>query len=72
MRDLTGMFFDGGSMARPDDAAICLPDGKFGEVLVGFSPDCFDPATGDFRPEIKAVLLALATDAPLPDCCDFA
>ena len=68
MRDLTGTFFDGGSMARPDHAAICIPDGKFGEDLILFTPECFNPDTGAFRPEVLAWLKALAADdnAPLP------
>jgi len=66
MRDLSGTFLDGGSMVRPSSAAICLPDGKFGEDIVTFAPECFDPNTGEFRPEVVAWLRALADGAALP------
>jgi len=43
-----------------------LPDGKFGEDIVTFAPECFDPNTGEFRPEVVAWLRALADGAALP------
>ena len=72
MRDLTGTFFDGGSLHRMDYAAICIPneteEGPFAYELIRFNPECFNPDTGAFRPEVLVWLKALAADdnAPLP------
>lgn len=70
MRDLSETFFDGGSLTRPDSAAIAIPNEgdaspRFADDLVTFHPDCFT-ADGQFRPEVKAWMLALATDGDLP------
>lgn len=70
MRDLSRTFFDGGSLTRPDLAAIAIPnDGdespRFADDLVTFHPDCFT-ASGEFRPEVIAWLRALADGADLP------
>lgn len=71
MRDLSKTFYDGGSLHRPDYAAIAIPNGddaaRYADDLVTFHPECFD-AQGAFRPEVLVWLRALAADdnASLP------
>lgn len=70
MRDLTETFFDGGSLHRPDWAAVAIPNEgnespRFADDLITFHPECFDD-NGAFRPEVLKWLLALATDVDLP------
>ena len=70
MRDLTKTFYDGGSLHRPDFAAIAIPNEdnaspRFADDLITFHPECFDE-TGNFRPEVIAWLKALVNDTDLP------
>lgn len=70
MRDLSKTFYDGGSLHRPDYAAIAIPNEgdespRFADELVTFHPECFDE-TGNFRPEVIAWLKALANGTDLP------
>ena len=44
--------FDGGSLMRPDSAAIITPNGT---EVVTFSAMCFDE-NGEWRPEVVAAL----------------